>query len=362
MPGPAAILTLVRHGETSANVDGVWHGSTDTPLTQRGLRQARQVARYLAASRSDARGLYASPLARARLTAEAIGRRLGLAPRVEADLREYHLGSFEGLTYRELIGRHRLFERMRLDPDHAPGGGESPRRVAERFAGALRRIAARHPGERAIVVGHGGALTLALGWILDRDAAHWRRVMDNCAVTDLVLEPEPRLLCFNERAHLEVELLEEDDEEAQAAGASGVSSAAHGAAAAGSAPPQDEALEARVLAFVRERDFVTFAALHKHFAGDAREEAEILLPGLRVVWAGLPKPVIDAVLALLERGALAAVPAPRAAYVRDGRVLDLPVEKRPPPHPERRWFPVWLRPIEAVRAETRAEAAEPEER
>ena len=33
----------------------------------------------------------------------------------------------------------------------------------------------------------------------------------------------------------------------------------------------DAALADAVLAFVRERDYVTFAALHQHFAGDARE-------------------------------------------------------------------------------------------
>jgi hypothetical protein len=115
----------------------------------------------------------------------------------------------------------------------------------------------------------------------------------------------------------------------------------------------DAALEAAVLAFVRERDYVSFAALHKHFAGDAREPTEIALPGNRVIWAGLPKPLIDAVLALLESGRLAAIPGNVAAYRRDGRVLSLPVEKRPPtePHAEPHWFPVLLRPIEAVLAE-----------
>ena len=34
------LVTLVRHGETSANVDGVWHGSIDTALTPRGRSQA----------------------------------------------------------------------------------------------------------------------------------------------------------------------------------------------------------------------------------------------------------------------------------------------------------------------------------
>jgi hypothetical protein len=115
----------------------------------------------------------------------------------------------------------------------------------------------------------------------------------------------------------------------------------------------DAALEDAVLAFVREHDFVTFAALHKRFAGDAREETEIRLPGNRVIWAGLPKPVIDAVLALLDGGRLAAIPGNLAAYRRDGRVLSLPVEKHPPrePHAEPRWFPVLLRPMDVVLAE-----------
>ena len=115
----------------------------------------------------------------------------------------------------------------------------------------------------------------------------------------------------------------------------------------------DAALADAVLAFVREHDYVTFAALHKQFAGDARESTEIALHGNRVVWAGLPKPVIDAVLGLLEEGRLAAIPGNLAAYRRDGRVLSLPVEKRPPqvPHAEPHWFPVLLRPMELVLAE-----------
>jgi len=111
-----------------------------------------------------------------------------------------------------------------------------------------------------------------------------------------------------------------------------------------------EDLETRVLRYVREHDYVTFAALHKRFAADAREETEIALPGNRVVWAGMPKPLVDAILALLESGALAAIAGHKSAYKKDGRVLALPVEKAPPttPHAVPHWFPVLLRPMEAV--------------
>ena len=200
-PGPT-VVTLVRHGETSANVDGVWHGSIDTALTPHGRSQAERVAEHLARTRADASALYASPLSRARDTAQPIAARLRLAPRVEPDLREYHLGEWEGVSYATLAREHRLFERMQADPDWQPGGGESARQVAERLAGSLLAIAKRHPGERVIVVSHGGALTLGLGLLLDRDVSTWRRVMSNCAVSDLLFDPEPRLGVWNDVAHL----------------------------------------------------------------------------------------------------------------------------------------------------------------
>jgi broad specificity phosphatase PhoE len=197
-----AILTIVRHGETSANIAGVWHGSIDTALTPRGVEQARRAADAIGALAPRASALYASPLRRARDTARSIGLVLGLEARVDADLAEYHLGELEGRTYGELMREHRLFERMAREPDWNPGGGESPRQVATRGANAMSRIAAAHPGERVVVVSHGGALTLTLSLLLDGDISEWKRVMDNCAITELALDPSPRLLTFNEVAHL----------------------------------------------------------------------------------------------------------------------------------------------------------------
>jgi probable phosphoglycerate mutase len=161
------------------------------------------VAAHLAKTRADATALYASPLTRARDTASPIARRLRLVPRYEDDLREYHLGAWEGMSYAALVREHRIFERMRSEPDWQPGGGESARQVAERLAASIAAIAAQHAGERVIVVTHGGALALALGLLIDREVSAWRRVMQNCAVSDLAFDPEPSLVCFNEVAHLE---------------------------------------------------------------------------------------------------------------------------------------------------------------
>jgi probable phosphoglycerate mutase len=92
---------------------------------------------------------------------------------------------------------------MRADPDFAPHGGESPRQVTSRFTGALRRIADRHPGERVVVVAHGGVLSLALADLVDGDYTKWKQAVSNCAVSELVLDPVPALLSFDDTSHLD---------------------------------------------------------------------------------------------------------------------------------------------------------------
>ncbi len=198
-----ALLTLVRHGETSANLTGVWHGSTDTPLTERGHAQAARVAEHIAETREGAAVLYASPLQRARHTAEAIGRSLGLEPRIEAGIAEYDLGSWEEKPYRELIEERKLWQHMAEDPDYAPHGGESPRQVVERFDASLERIAGEHAGERVLLVSHGGAMAMWMGAVLRGTLGQWYEPMHNCAISELVLHPEPTLRSFNLHDHLE---------------------------------------------------------------------------------------------------------------------------------------------------------------
>jgi broad specificity phosphatase PhoE len=193
---------LVRHGEIAANLEKVWHGSTDSPLTERGRRQAAAVGRHLAeALAGEAAVVYSSPLQRARDTAVAIATALRVGVRLDAALGEYHLGEWEGRPYPDLAADG-FFERVMRDPDFAPPGAESPRQVAERVAGTLTRLAAEHPGARVVVVSHGAALNLAVGHLVDGSLTAWNRLMRNCAVSEIELAPEPRVITFNRCAHL----------------------------------------------------------------------------------------------------------------------------------------------------------------
>jgi len=205
MAAARTVLTLVRHGQTSANLDGVWHGSTNTPLTPHGHRQAEAAAAWIEAHHHPVQAVgrvYASPLDRAHHTAQAIGRRLRLEPTLDPTLAEYDLGEWEGLGFEELFREKRLFENLARDPHYAPHGGESPLQVGQRIADALVRIARAHPGERVVVVSHSGALSIGLGLLLDRDYTSWERRMHNCALSELVIEPEPTLISFNFTDHL----------------------------------------------------------------------------------------------------------------------------------------------------------------
>ncbi len=198
-----ARLWLVRHGEIEANVKKVWHGSTDSALTTRGEEQARRVAEHVGRAEARASAIYASPLQRARRTAEPIGRALGVPVRLEPGLAEYSIGAWEGESYAALLEERRFFAAIQADPGFAPPGGESPLDVVERTTAALRRIAREHAGEHVVVVGHGAAFAFALAAILHADPQRWQQYHSrNASLSELELEPEPRLLSFDFVEHL----------------------------------------------------------------------------------------------------------------------------------------------------------------
>jgi len=197
-------LLLIRHGQIAANARGRWHGATDSPLTRNGRRQVMRLARHVRGRWDDLAAVHSSPLIRCLNTAQAIGDAFGHGVIVDDDLREYGIGELEDTPFATLQAEHDFFRRIKEDPDFAPRGGDSVNAVARRIAPALRRIYATDTTTRPIaVVSHGAALAIALATLLDLDANHWTNYqIDNCSVTELLLEPEPLVAAFNSTEHL----------------------------------------------------------------------------------------------------------------------------------------------------------------
>ncbi len=199
-----AKLLLLRHGQILANREGRWHGSTDSPLTLKGRRQVKRTARYIAGATPTLDAIYTSPLQRCRDTAQAIARRLKLQCIVEEGLREYAIGEWENMPFKLLAEEHRFFETTRDDHDFAPPGGESLKGVAARIVSTIREIHERHEGEKQILlVGHGAAMAVALGALLDENPGEWTNYpLANCSLTELMLSPAPYVNFMNSTYHL----------------------------------------------------------------------------------------------------------------------------------------------------------------
>lgn len=207
-PGSTELL-LVRHGESAParmdlpfpTVDG--HG--DPELAADGRRQADLVAQRLAGERIDS--IYVTTLRRTAQTAAPLALRLGLSPQVEADLREVHLGAWEGGLFRQKVAEnHPLVQRMLAEQrwDVIPDA-EPAERFAERVRAGIERLAARHPDQRVAVFTHGGVIGQVLA--LASGARPLAFVgADNGSISHLVVAGDRWIVRrFNDTAHLDRE-------------------------------------------------------------------------------------------------------------------------------------------------------------
>ncbi len=160
-------LLLVRHAESEWNARGLWQGLADPPLSPLGEHQA-----VLAGQRLRPMGISAmvsSGLRRSRATAERIAPALGLTTplAVDADLREYDVGAWSGLTRTQIEAQWPgAIEEWRHGRLFATPGGERNDSFVARISTALVRIAGQRPGETVLVITHGGvmnALSRSLG-------------------------------------------------------------------------------------------------------------------------------------------------------------------------------------------------------
>ncbi|MFF5261138.1 histidine phosphatase family protein [Actinomadura viridis] len=205
-PAGAAELLLVRHGASqAARADRPFPlvgGQGDPDLAPEGREQAERVAERLGRERIDA--IYATTLRRTARTAEPLARRLGLDVRVEAGLREVHLGEWEGGLLRRMVAEnHPLAQRMWTEErwDVIPGA-EEHEAFRERVRASIDRLARNHPGGRVAVFTHGGVIGQALA--LAAGSRPFAFVgADNCSISRVVVvDGRWSVRGFNDIAHL----------------------------------------------------------------------------------------------------------------------------------------------------------------
>ena len=148
-------LLAIRHGATDWSREGRFAGSRDISLSPEGRRQCEAVAQALATTPIAV--LYASPLARARESAQPIATAQGIDVAIESDFREMCFGDWEGLTRDEVARRFpEDYEVWRTAPERfARPGSETLSAVAERVMRGLGELRAMHGGETVVLVSHG---------------------------------------------------------------------------------------------------------------------------------------------------------------------------------------------------------------
>jgi broad specificity phosphatase PhoE len=203
--GKATTTLLLRHGQTPLSAERRFAGRGDIPLTDLGLEQAGAAARRLA-QRGGIDLVLSSPLQRTRQTAQAVVDAAGVPLAVDDDLAETDFGSWEGMSFGEVMAAWPdEMAAWLTDADAAPPGGESFAAVGLRVDAALRRLLAAHQGKTVVVVSHVTPIkTLACRALLAPTAALFRMHLDVASLTEAAwfADGAALLRSLNDTAHL----------------------------------------------------------------------------------------------------------------------------------------------------------------
>ena len=174
-------ITIIRHGETDWNKEIRYQGSSDIELNEAGIKQAEKTAELLVDRKFDV--IIASPLLRARKTAEIISNRLKLPLEFDDRFRERCVGVYEGLTAIEVQSKHpeqwqnNSTRQMFLGPKE----GESVFDVAFRIRKAIEDLSSKYQERKILIVTHGFVSRIIAG-LLSRlpDNAFYEHRLKNC--------------------------------------------------------------------------------------------------------------------------------------------------------------------------------------
>ena len=155
---------LMRHGEVSyRRPDGRTVFSTQVPLTEEGVKQARVMRELLAEVPFDL-GAHTG-LTRTRQTAELVLEGRDIRLEEIAALREIQAGPIEHLSDERIDAEFTYGLERAAEPAAAFPGGETFAAFQDRIVPAFEALLRRPDWTTALVVGHGGTNAVILAWV-----------------------------------------------------------------------------------------------------------------------------------------------------------------------------------------------------
>ena len=183
------VLLFVRHGQSEANLKGIFAGGTEYPLTELGHKQAELMMKFVIEKyKIDA--VYSSDLCRASDTAEKVARRLGLRVNTDRRLREIDGGIWNRMAFDDISQKYKTeFDMWTADLSkvRAPEG-ENVYDVQKRALEAITDICENEKGKTVFIATHRVLLrTVQCKWegrpLSDINKCEW---LSNCSVSEIL--------------------------------------------------------------------------------------------------------------------------------------------------------------------------------
>ncbi|MBJ8399061.1 MULTISPECIES: adenosylcobalamin/alpha-ribazole phosphatase [Citrobacter] len=175
-------LWLVRHGETEANVAGLYSGHAPTPLTERGIVQAQSLSGLLRNVPFD--NVLCSELERARHTTQLILAERDVPVRVMPELNEMFFGDWEMRHHRDLAREDAENYAVWCNDwqNATPTNGEGFQAFSQRVERFIPQLAEYKDSKNLLVVSHQGVLSVLVARLLSMPtAAMWHfRIEQGC--------------------------------------------------------------------------------------------------------------------------------------------------------------------------------------
>ena len=183
-------LRLIRHAESTANVEDRWQGRVDFPLSVNGCLQADLLRSRLEREEYVPSRIYTSPLSRASETARVISSNWDRSPVLWDDLTEIDVGILSGLRVAEAVERFPEVARnvaSTRDFDLV-NGAETYSDRTSRAQRVVNRLMGEHDNaDRVLVITHGGIMIDILAQLLGTNRL-WFLKIQNTAIFEFSVD------------------------------------------------------------------------------------------------------------------------------------------------------------------------------